>query len=46
MTLAHRLTRVTTHLRTFLDLPTPLDEDQDEYWTALPGGARSAVRAR
>ncbi|MWV48287.1 hypothetical protein GRS96_03230 [Rathayibacter sp. VKM Ac-2803] len=36
-----RRTRLRAALRAFLGLPTPFDEDQDDYWTALPRTARS-----
>jgi hypothetical protein len=44
MSLRSRLARTVAELRSFLDLPTPLDEDQDDYWTALP--QESAGRPR
>lgn len=31
-----RLARTSAALRTYLGLPSPFDDDQDDYWTALP----------
>ncbi|PPG64456.1 hypothetical protein C5C31_14935 [Rathayibacter rathayi] len=37
-----RRARLGSELRTFLGRPNPFDDDQDDYWTAVPETAETA----
>lgn len=40
-----RSARVAAAVRTYLGLPTPFDEDQDDYWIAIPRATEGEGRA-